>query len=717
MRGAHRPGFVWGRGQRGTARRLVVTAVLACGLVFTGAYATCAHADANPIGAHSTLQVNSSYALMQAMFSEAANLHAGAIRVDVAPALIFPDRPADPDYRGLDEIMGLARQYHLRIVADLFTIPAWLADCPPPGNQSVVARCGTDDLAGYGSVVQQIVGHADSVIHDWEIWNEPDSGQFFSGTPQQYAGMLRAAHDAIKQADPQGNVLLGGISNPAGMSWLGQVLATPGVDAVNAFDTANVHERSSLTALAPDLVSWRWFLSAHGFNGPLWVTEHGYPADPAYQYDPAYSSGPDSQAAYLTASIPTLIDAGASEVFVTERDNLGGQFASEGVLAGGASDPAQSGQALSERPAYAAVRAIVECYLLLARNCPASLPTATPAALAIAATRIGGSSSGTISVSDSGPSPLQLSPAVLASGAAPGITVQQDACPGILEPSQTCTIQLHFAPLTGGAQAATLQVPTDSGTLNVPVSAVAPSVASLTSPQLVKPTFAALRADGVGYTQGLVLDLANPLSAPVRITYANLWGADPRQFHLPASACTRATLAPAATCRLSVLFEPTRVGTAHAELTLHGDGLPLVVALKATAYARPAVMLLVTTNRASCRSSRSGKQVLVGSDEPATVTWRAVRSRRTAAASCSASSPGGGRGTASGRSATTGRTATSARRSRVRGHRGYMARFRLLVAGGRHGLRPGVYELSVIATNRHGSSRARAITVTVAGKA
>jgi hypothetical protein len=694
----------------------VAAASLACALGSTGAYAASAQADSNPIGAHSMLQVNSSYALMQAMFSEAASLHAGAIRVDVAPALIFPDRPTDPDYRGLDEIVGLAQQYHLRVVADLFTIPSWLGNCPP-GSQSVVARCGTDNLTGYASVISQIVSHADSVIHDWEIWNEPDSGQFFAGTPQQYAGMLRAAHDAIKQADPQANVLLGGISNPAGMSWLAQVLATPGMDAVNAFDTANVHERSSLDALLTDIVSWRWFLAAQGFHGPLWVTEHGYPADPAYQYDPAYNTGPDSQAAYLTASIPTLIDAGASLVFVTERDNMSGQFASEGILAGGASDPPQSGQVLGERPAYAAVRAIADCYLLLGRNCPSSPPAATPVALAIPASRIGGSSIGTLTVSDPGQSPLQLSPAVLAPGGSPAITVAPDTCPAILEPNQMCTIQLHFAPVIGGAQAATLQLPTDSGTLSVPVSAVAPSVASLTSPGLAKPAFVAVRADGVGYFQRLDLNLANPLSAPIRITTANLWGADPRQFRLPASACTRTTLSPGATCRLSVLFEPTRVGTAHAKLTLHGDGAPLVVVLRATAYAPPAVTLLDTVDPVSCLSGRSGSQVLVGSDEPATVIWRAVRSRLAAAGSCSASPTGGGQRGRSARSATTGRTATSARRSRVGGHRSYVARFRLPVAGGRHILRPGVYELSVIATNRHGASRARSITVTVAGKA
>jgi hypothetical protein len=339
-----------------------------------------------------------------------------------------------------------------------------------------------------------------------------------------------------------------------------------------------------------------------------------------------------------------------------------------------------------------------------------------PAALAIPASRIGGSSSAAVNVSDPGPAPLQLSPAALAPGASPGITIGQDACPAILEPNQTCPIQLHFAPLIGGAQAATLQLPTDSGTLDVPLTAAAPSVASLTSPQLASPTFLAGRANGVGYPQRLVLDLANPLSAPVRITNANLWGVDARQFRLLASTCPRATLAPAATCRVSVLFEPTRVGTAHADLTLHGNGSPLMVALQATAYAPPAVTLLVTADPGSCLSRRSASQVLVGSDEAATVTWHAVRSGPTPAGSCSGPS-GGAQHSASGRSATTGHTATSARRSRIRGQNGYLARFGLPTAGGRDGLRPGVYELSVTASNRHGTSLVRAITVTVTGRA
>ena len=263
-----------------------------------------ATAAVSPIGAHSMLQLDDPPSFMQAMFAEAAGMGASSIRLDVAPVLVFPDSTSDPDFSGLDEVMALAGQYRLRVIADLMTIPPQLADLPPSTPPSDAARCATDDLQAYGSLISQIVTHADPVIRDWEIWNEPDSGQFFHGSPSQYAWMLRTAHDAIKQVDPQAQVLLGGISNTAGSLWLAQVLAVPGADAVHAFDIANVHERGRLDGLAGDIRAWRAMLAGTGFAGPLWITEHGYPSDPAFQYDPSFASGPASQAAYLAASLP-----------------------------------------------------------------------------------------------------------------------------------------------------------------------------------------------------------------------------------------------------------------------------------------------------------------------------------------------------------------------------------------------------------------------------
>ena len=164
--------------------------------------------------------------------------------------------------------------------------------------------CGTDDLSDYRVEIAAIVQRADPAISDWEIWNEPDEGNFFSGTPLQYASMLRAAHDTIKAIDPQANVLFGGISGLSGEEWLSQVFAAVGPDAAHAFDIANIHERNRLDALAADVRSWRRFLAGYGFAGPLWVTEHGYPSDPASQYDPSYAAG-----SRLASCLPDRIDS------------------------------------------------------------------------------------------------------------------------------------------------------------------------------------------------------------------------------------------------------------------------------------------------------------------------------------------------------------------------------------------------------------------------
>jgi hypothetical protein len=701
-------------GRRGVG--LVAAGVfLVCNLALADVRAGVAVGAAEPIGAHSMLQLSSPHSFMQAMFAEAAGMHASAIRLDVAPALVFTDPSASPDFSGLDEVMALSQQYHLRVIGDLFTIPWWIAACATPGDISDTHRCGTNDLADYQSVITQIVAHADPVIRDWEIWNEPDTDEFFSGTPQQYAQMLRTAHDAIKAIDPQANVLLGGISSPSGMSWLAQVFATPGADAAHAFDIANIHERGRLDALAPDVGSWKRFLAAYGFAGPLWVTEHGYPSDPVFQYDPGYAAGPVSQAAYLRASIPTLVDAGAAAVFVTERDNLGGQFASEGVLGGDVSDPPVADPEVVEKPAYATVGTIADCYAILGRDCPGPEPAASPASLTIPPTRLGSSTVSAVLVSDPEPGPLPLGTVALVGGAVSPFSVLRDSCSTqILEPDQTCTVALRFRPVTGGAAAATLQLPSGNGTLSVAVTAVAPSVSSLTSPQLVSPAFTPTgAADGVGHPQRLVLKLTNPLSAPVHLAKWTLPRGDVRRFLIQSNHCAAVELAPGATCRLSVLFTPTRAGTAWVVLRLRGDGTPLSIILRATAFPLPAVTLLESTDPSRCFTPASGNRVLVVTDQPSSVIWNVLRRPHVLDHRCSRGARVPAPRNAAGRSSASGRILSGGHGTLVRGTRKYVARFALPAHAGRRGLRPGAYRLTVIATNAHGASRSETMWLTV----
>jgi hypothetical protein len=147
--------------------------------------------------------------------------------------------------------------------------------------------------------------------------------------------MLAAAYDHIHAANPQARVLLGGIMDLApygGAAYLDKVFATPGADAIHKFDVANVHIRGSALQAGRHVDEWREYLSRAGFYGPIWVTEHGYPSDPAYQTDRNFRGGERAQADFLATSVPLLTGAGAAKVFVTLRDALHDRYASEGVL-------------------------------------------------------------------------------------------------------------------------------------------------------------------------------------------------------------------------------------------------------------------------------------------------------------------------------------------------------------------------------------------------
>jgi hypothetical protein len=319
-----------------------------------------AHAPASDrIGMHSMLFLDHPFSAKEAMFKEAAAVGASEIRLDIAVANVFADPGGAPDWSGVDQYLLLARRYHLRVLADLLATPWYLADCPTGTPFTASYRCAPRDPGRWAQEVAAIAAHTRGVIDDFEIVNEPDGTWAFLGSPQQYAAMLAAADRAIHDANPAARVALGGLMDvgAAGREWMDAMLASLGADAVHAFDIANIHVRGPAADTAGIVARWRQYFTRAGFDGPLWVTEAGYPADSSRQNDPAYRGGPDAQARYLTAVVPAMIRAGAAKVFITERDALSGPFASEGIL--DTSDPLPADPQYMRRPSFDAVRELI----------------------------------------------------------------------------------------------------------------------------------------------------------------------------------------------------------------------------------------------------------------------------------------------------------------------------------------------------------------------
>jgi hypothetical protein len=296
-----------------------------------------APAEAAPVSSHAMVHTCCTPAAMkERIFAEAAASGAEFIRVDVELGGIFDAEGSRerPDWRGLDGVIELAQRHDLKVLGVMLGIPSWLSSCPGRGAEAPL--CPPRDAAAFGRLAAEVAAHARDSIEHWEILNEPDAAWAFKGTAEDYARMLSAAYDAIHARVPEARVVLGGVERPREHAWTERMLATPGADAARKFDIAAVHLRLRLRNVLADLPaylrSYRFLLAARGFQGPVWVTEHGYPADPAFQRDPAYRGGDAAQAAFLRDSIPRLTGAGADQVFVTLRDNLWGEYLSEGLV-------------------------------------------------------------------------------------------------------------------------------------------------------------------------------------------------------------------------------------------------------------------------------------------------------------------------------------------------------------------------------------------------
>jgi len=167
-----------------------------------------------------------------------------------------------------------------------------------------------------GMLAQQRGWPADRGVRYWEIWNEEDYDFFWSGTPAQYARLLKVAYLAARHADPQARIIFGGLANFQKPNWLKDTLDVintyPDRDAGNwFFDSVAEHN------YAWSWQTWRYLygawstLNTYSITGKtLWVTESGvalcdeYPGPPCIIGDSPvpYRANPEEQAAFVIQS-------------------------------------------------------------------------------------------------------------------------------------------------------------------------------------------------------------------------------------------------------------------------------------------------------------------------------------------------------------------------------------------------------------------------------
>jgi len=146
-------------------------------------------------------------------------------------------------------------------------------------------------------------------IRVWEIWNEPDLGFFFSGTVTDYARLLKVAFLAARHADPNAQILLGGLANFEKPNWLRDTLNViaiyPDRDANEwFFDSVAVHNYVTAWNTFYHLYRARVMLDSFGLTDKtLWLNEAGVavwddPPGPVNDPNSLYRATMQEQAAF-----------------------------------------------------------------------------------------------------------------------------------------------------------------------------------------------------------------------------------------------------------------------------------------------------------------------------------------------------------------------------------------------------------------------------------
>jgi len=128
-----------------------------------------------------------------------------------------------------------------RVDVDVVGTPPWAA------GGSTDSRTPPTDTAAFGGFLNYLVNALGTRVDAWEIWNEEDSTAWWTGSPAQYVGLLRTGYLAVKSADSQATVLLGGLTGND-VAFLDELYSA---GARGSFDAVAVHTDTACNVTSP----------------------------------------------------------------------------------------------------------------------------------------------------------------------------------------------------------------------------------------------------------------------------------------------------------------------------------------------------------------------------------------------------------------------------------------------------------------------------------
>ena len=204
----------------------------------------------------------------------------GSIRLHDANVtwLDLEQSPGVWNWEKLDRIVFNALSAKVDILLPLQGTPTWAAsDSTSKGAYGMGANTMPKNIEYWNAYVSKVATQYKGKIAAYEIWNEPNLKQFFNGTPEELAILVKSASKIIHAIDPNAKVVCSGITSDYGIDWLKRFFAT-GVG--KSCDVISYHfytHHEPPETMVSTIKAVKSAMSEYGLSHlPLWNTETGW---------------------------------------------------------------------------------------------------------------------------------------------------------------------------------------------------------------------------------------------------------------------------------------------------------------------------------------------------------------------------------------------------------------------------------------------------------
>jgi Cellulase (glycosyl hydrolase family 5) len=219
------------------------------------------------------------------------------------------------DFSRLDALVAQGQAHGVDMILPLAMTPQWASQRPnEPSAYTPGAAAPPVNIQNWIDYVAAVTARYKGKIGYYEMWNEMNLAQTWTGTPTEIVSLQQAAYATVKKVDPNAQLISANLTASSALPLMKQLLD---LGYANSADIIGYHfyvfpsGPEAIATLASQIGS---LLGQHGVSKPIWNTETGW-------LKPGTMINDDESAAYVTRALLIGRSSGIERFLWYEWDN------------------------------------------------------------------------------------------------------------------------------------------------------------------------------------------------------------------------------------------------------------------------------------------------------------------------------------------------------------------------------------------------------------